>query len=101
MDTEHRFIAALCANENRTVAPLPPAFVGGNYFCKGDYDGALWDGMDCTSPCCTFNSPPWFSVTLPTCTSDDIEVRICSDQTFGTGRRTEATYLHVLEIYVQ
>ena len=56
-----------CDNPNdRGFAPLPPSFVGTNYFCDGEYNGALWDGMDCTvSGCCTFNSPPWFSVTLP------------------------------------
>ncbi len=32
------------------------------------------------SACCTFNSPPWFNVTLPTSTSNDIEVRICIDE---------------------
>ena len=70
-----------CDNPNdREFAPLPPSFVGDNYFCDGEYNGALWDGMDCTTSCCTFNSPPWFSVTLPTPTSDDIEVRICSDE---------------------
>ena len=86
-----------CGNPDRIFAPLPPAFVGGNYFCDGDYDGALWDGMDCTSTCCTFNSPPWFNVTLPVPTSDDIEVRICSDQTLGE----ERTHLRLLKLYVQ
>ena len=44
---------------------LPHTFVGDNYFCDGSYNGALWDGLDCTTACCTFNSPPWFNVTLP------------------------------------
>ena len=86
-----------CNNPDRNVAPLPPAFVGDNYFCDGNYNGALWDGMDCTSPCCTFNSPPWFNVTLPTSTADGIEVRICSDEGFTD----EATYIRLLEFYVK
>ena len=94
LGTRHR---CPCDNADRRFAPLPPAFVGNNYFCDGDYDGALWDGMDCTSPCCTFNSPPWFNVTLPTSTTDDIEVRICSDQNVVN----EATFLRLMEFYVQ
>ena len=87
-----------CDNPNdREFPPLPPSFVGDNYFCDGEYNGALWDGMDCTTSCCTFNSPPWFSVTLPTPTSDDIEVRICSDE-YTTN---EPIRIRVLEFYVQ
>ena len=86
-----------CDNPDRLYAPLPPAFVGDNYFCDGSNNGALWDAMDCTSPCCTFNSPPWFNVTLPTSTTDDIEVRICSDQPLVN----EATFLRLVEFYVQ
>ena len=55
--------------------------VGQNYFCESgltQYPGIngpffsngdpLWDGQGCgpTSSCCTFNSPPWFNVTLTT-----------------------------------
>jgi hypothetical protein len=45
-------------------------------------------------------SPPWFStsVTLPSTTSDDIEVRIC-DQDEGT--HNEDTPIQLLEIFVQ
>ena len=69
-----------------------PCFVGNNYFCatgsRGDpgntalYNNPLWDGVGCTgnNTCCQFNQPPWFCRTLPTATSDDLEVRICADQ---------------------
>ena len=86
-----------CDNVNRVQAPLPPSFVGDNYFCDSLPNGALWDGQDCTTACCTFNSPPWFTVTLPTTTSDDIEVRICSDQTL----KNEVTNLRSLQLYVK
>ena len=86
-----------CDNPNRGEAPLPPDFVGDNYFCDGDYNGALWDGRDCTTDCCTFNSPPWFSVTLPAPTSHDIEVRICSD----SPGPDENLHLSLLQIFVQ
>ena len=86
-----------CDNTDRAQAPLPPAFVGDNYFCDGDYNGALWDAQDCTTDCCTFNSPPYFTVILPAPTSDNIEVRICSDQ----ARSDEAVHIGLLQLYVQ
>ena len=86
-----------CDTSDRNQAPLPPSFVGDNYFCDAEHNGALWDSMGCTSPCCTFNSPPWFSVTLSSPTSDDIEVRICSDEMTGN----EAVHIRLLEFYIR
>ena len=86
-----------CDNSNRIQAPLPPSFVGDNYFCDGAYNGALWDGEDCTRACCTFHSPPYFYVTLPASTSDSIEVRICMDQ----HRHDEALHVKFLQFFVQ
>ena len=82
----------------RGQAPFPPSYVGNNYFCDGNYNGALWDAMDCTTNCCTFNNPPWFSVSLPAPTSDDIEVRMC-----GSDGNTlnELMQLSFLQSYVQ
>ena len=89
-----------------------PSFVGQNYFCEtgitqwdrrthvfwpnGD---PLWDGQGCgpTSSCCTFNSPPWFNVTLSSLTSDNIEVRICNRSTI----QTSDTSIQLLELYVK
>ena len=71
-------------------APAPPSFVGNNYFCENGLhtrwassyifypDDPLWDGQNCVSDCCQFNTPPYFTRTLPAPTSDDIELRICS-----------------------
>ena len=88
-DEQPSSLACMCVagstNENRI-----PSFVGQNYFCESgvtkwpEYPGdgdALWDGQGCglTSSCCTFHSPPWFNVTLPSPTTDNIEVRICAD----------------------
>ena len=86
-----------CDNTDRNVAPLPPSFVGNNYFCDGDYNGALWDGEGCTTACCTFNNPPWFMTTLPTPTSDSIEARICHDQIAAD----ERVLLNILSLFVQ
>ena len=86
-----------CDNQDRSFAPLPASFVGNNYFCDGNYNGALWDAMNCTTNCCTFNNPPWFSVSLPAPTSDDIEVRICGDEDAAD----ENVLLSFLQLYVQ
>ena len=89
-----------------------PSFVGQNYFCESgitQWDtrtfafwptgDPLWDGQGCgpTSSCCTFNSPPWFSVQLSSPTNDDIEVRICGDSGIGD----EDTPIQLIELYVK
>ena len=72
-------------------APAPPAFIGNDYFCESGLNSAwvdhrewifypddpLWDGQNCTSSCCQFNHPPYFTKTLPAPTSDSIELRLC------------------------
>ena len=86
-----------------------PSFVGQNYFCESGVarwnrrfvfhaDGdPLWDGQGCgpTSSCCTLHSPPWFNVTLPSPTTDYIEIRICSDES------NEETPIELMELYVK
>ena len=90
-----------------------PSFVGQNYFCEAgitQWDSAnsifypdgdpLWDGQGCgrpASPCCTFNSPPWFNVTLSSPTTDDIEVRICGNERI----ENEDTPVQLIELYVK
>ena len=86
-----------------------PSFVGNNYFCATGSrdnpgsnlltDNPLWDGVGCTgsNTCCQFNQPPSFCRTLPTTTSDDLEVRICADQDTGN----ENTYISKIELYVR
>ena len=68
-----------------------PPFVGNDYFCESGassssrghsiffLDDPLWDGQGCIhgNPCCQLNNPPWFNQTLPTPTTDDIEMRLC------------------------
>ena len=98
------------AFQNLTLQP--PAFVGNNYFCESgnpltsfqntnDFqytDDPLWDGESCEGQCCTnSNSLPWFSVMLPSATSDGIEVRICSREATSN----EDVAIGLLEIYVQ
>ena len=92
-----------------TNGNLIPSFVRQNYFCEtglthwpgrvgtlpeGD---PLWDGQGCgpISSCCTFNSPPWFNVQLPSPTTDYIEVRLCDEQGIGD------TPIQLIELYVK
>ena len=71
-----------------------PDFVAQDYFCDTGVplgsspafnvyygDNPLWDGEGCEggSQCCEFNCPPWFNKVLPQSTTDDIEVRICTE----------------------
>ena len=50
----------------------------------------------CEGECCSNGkSPPWFSVTLPNPTYDDIEVRICGDE----GTRNEDTNSAVGDVH--
>jgi len=90
-------------------APNPPSFVGNDYFCESGQtttslsrtffaNDPLWNGDGCgSSTCCEFNNPPWFTKTLPTTTSDNIELRICIHQATGT----ENTPIELIELYVQ
>ena len=94
-----------------TGGSLIPSFVGQNYFCETGitrYDGSgnvfwpngdpLWDGQGCgpNSSCCTFNSPPWFKIGLPSATNDYIEVRLC-----GHGIDAEDSPIQLMELYVR
>ena len=89
-----------------------PSFVGQNYFCESGVTrwpntygvlypngDPLWDGQGCgpTSTCCTFNSPPWFSVQLSPPTTDYIEVRICGHEDI----RIDDSPIQLMELYVK
>jgi len=93
----YSFINCPCNNASQTTTP---AFVGNNYFCDTEGNGAfLWDGDDCSIgiECCTFNSPPWFSIQLPIATTEYIDVRLCGDQnTFD-----ENVIVEEFELFVQ
>jgi dynein heavy chain len=85
----------------------PPSFVGKDYYCdtgnngnsdlpNGFYSEPLWDGERCND-CCAFNTPPWFYKQLPQHTTDDIEMRVCTDE----ARSTEDIAIEIIQIYIQ
>ena len=97
-----------CSQPSLSI-PSPPSFVGNNYFCDTGLpsccpnvystDDPLWDGQGCGGPgtCCSFNNPPWFSTALPETTSDDIEVRICDQQSSAS----DDVPITLLDLYIQ
>ena len=92
-----------------TIDITIPPFVGGDYFCESGRnsnsgpsgifysDDPLWDGDGCTasSTCCSFNNPPYFTKQLPSPTTDDIEARLCQQDSAGD------TPIEFIELYVQ
>ena len=74
------------------MAVTVPSFVGTDYFCdvsgSNTYSGAdkLWDGAD-----------NWFYKDLVQTTTDDIELRVCTDQSCAN----EDVYIEYVKIYVK
>ena len=108
--TETRLDSRGCPCNNGSYASPPPPFVGNDYYCEsGVSSGAinilyvndpLWDGQNCNGPestCCTSPNMPWFLKTLNETTTDDIELRVCSNG----GLPKEDTPLDIIEIYIK
>ena len=98
-----------CTSESSFPGTIPP-YVQNDYFCDSGHRYAtpppfiylvndpLWDGAGCVQgSCCQFNSPPWFCKDLPQPTSEDIELRLCSDE----ANSNEDAPFEVVEIYIQ
>ena len=99
-----------CLNAGTAQYSSPP-FVGQNYFCESGSpthpssgtavsSEPLWDGEGCpaTSSCCQFNNPPYFCRSLPSTTTDNIEIRICGST---ASTNSEDTHIDFIEIYIQ
>ena len=87
-----------CSNDfDGNIVRSPPPEVSKNYFC--DRPDRVWTGENCTDdfPCCSFNNPPYFSVRLPSPTTDNIELRICNDQE----KEDERILVLLAELFVQ
>ena len=107
--TSHRQNICPCTNiHNPVTIPIPP-YVGIDYFCdtasettfqnKFYPDDPLWDGQGCgrLNTCCALNNPPWFMKELPSSTSDNIEMRLCTNGP----RNGEDIPVEVIELYVK
>ena len=83
-----------------------PSFVGDSYYCEVAQNNSspLWEGEGCTdgvatdAPCCENPNLPWFcrEFDQPIVT-EDIEVRVCTDQNRGN----EDVEFDVLKLYIQ
>ena len=89
----------------------PPPLVGSDYYCESAnpgpgydyrqfyYSDVLWDRHQCggnESTCCNPPDLPWFCKTFPTPISEDLEVRICTDE----GLDTENVGIESFELYI-
>ena len=96
-----------CAASPRSV---PPSFVGSNYYCESGVENShdaftyylsdpLWDGSGCYlgNNCCSNINLPWFQYLLSQMTTDDVEIRICTNEKFSD----ERILLDILELNVQ
>ena len=99
-----------CPCNSGTFPGTIPPYVQNDYFCDSGHrystepssiyyvNDPLWDGAGCVQgSCCQFNSPPWFCKDLPHPTSEDIELRLCSNENTSN----EDTPFEVVEIYMQ
>ena len=90
----------------------PQSFIGKDYFCEsGNHktdvslttmytDDPLWDGKQCgtiETECCQVPSIPWFHKVLDTPTADDIELRVCADESTSN----EDSPVTLYEIYIK
>ena len=90
----------------------PPLFVGSDYYCESGNPGpdwvytqfyssdVLWDRQQCggnESTCCNPPDLPWFCKTFPNTISEDLEVRICTDESLDN----ENMAIESFELYIQ
>ena len=96
-----------CLCHPNNAASQPPSFVGQHYYCDGwpqPYTCTwypqyrLWDGEGCPAgnTCCDPPNLPWFHRTLTTATTEDLEVRLCRDQSAGD----ERVGVELMELYI-
>ena len=81
-----------------------PSFVGSDYYCEtaSATTDRLWDGEGCTGrefPCCqrVRECSGWFIKNLNAPSTNDIEVRLCTDQKLSD----EDIWVERFELYVQ
>ena len=99
----------MCPCNSGSTAQVPP-YVGSDYYCETGNNGVqtfwgflpndtLWDGQQCVgveAPCCTHPNMPWFTKTLGETTTEDIQLRLCQDNSLDD----EETLLQSFSLYV-
>ena len=90
----------------------PSPFVGSDYYCESGNPGpnlnstlmyssdVLWDRQQCggdETTCCKPPDLPWSCKTFPNPISEDLEVRICTDQGFND----ESMAIESFELYIE
>ena len=117
-DRRHVFTYAAGQREQnyRSACPCaggmsPPQFVGSDYYCESGsstdpmdgesyYGDVLWDGQQCGNSevtCCSPPNLPWFCKTFNTTITEDLEVRICTDE---DAVKNENVALESFELYI-
>ena len=100
-----------CMDPQTTFDGVMPGFIGDSYFCEtGVHDGSavkgsfytndpLFDAEGCEEPdtCCAAKKGPWFCTILSQPTTENIEMRICTNSV----EEDEDVLLESVEIYVQ
>ena len=103
-----RFSSCPCAQSG---GALPPSFVHENYYCEsGSLNGPsshsmyltkdpVWDGKGCPSEnsCCSEPNLPWFYRQIPLTSDENLEARICRDQSFPD----EGVLVKEIKLYIQ
>ena len=88
-----------CSNVDEQSYSVPD-YVGSNYFCDthSDTNTLVWDGIGCeAATCCNYNNPPWFKRSFNSLLSNDLLIRICTDEDASN----EFVGIIELELYVQ
>ena len=95
-----------------TPGAAPHPFIHDHYYCESGFAGSsnvagvfytsdpLWDGNGCAvanNNCCTDVGMPWFNRQFAAPQQDDIEARICTDQSYGD----EAVAIDQLQLFIQ
>ena len=106
--TPRQHIWTFAVDNDKTGCGNSPSFVHSDYYC-GNITGTpscspnnqniQWNGGSCgtQSQCCSLNNPTQFYKKLPQPTTDDIEMRLCRDQSAGN----ENIFIEMIYIYVQ
>ena len=103
--------ASACPCTGSEASP-PPSFVGSDYYCEAALhlppyrqvlysNDPLWDGQGCDGrerTCCDPPNLPWFCKKLPEPTTDDLEFRLCGDESRNTN---EDIPIDLVELYIQ